>query len=262
MKQVLAIAGSDSGAGAGLQADLKAIHASGCYALTAVTAVTAQNTLTITQSFNLTPEMVRAQIDAVFEDFEVAAVKTGMLSRSAIVETVATALIERRVPNLVVDPVMLSKSGYPLLSERAIEVLKVELIPTATVVTPNIYEAELLSNMEIRNEADMERAGRSILDLGCGAVVVKGGHLSGVRVTDILVTPEGSTDYPGDRIESSATHGVGCTFASALAAQLALGSDIQEAVRATKEYVAGAILKGPDIGRGNGPTDHFWRWRR
>ena len=259
-RQVLTIAGSDSGAGAGLQADLKAIHAHGCYALTVVTAVTAQNTLTITRSHTLPADIVRAQIDAVFEDFDIAAVKTGMLATAAVVEAVASALIERSIPHLVVDPAMVSKSGFPLLNEPAIEALKIELIPAATVITPNLYEAEVLANMEILSEEDMKTAGRRILDLGCGAVVVKGGHLSGAGATDVLVTPDGAHEYPGNRIESAATHGVGCTFASALAAQLALGSDLPEAVRAAKDYTFGAIQNAPDLGKGPGPTDHFWKY--
>lgn len=259
--QVLTIAGSDSGAGAGIQADLKAVHACGGYALTAITAVTAQNTRAVTASFPLPPQLVRAQIDAVIADFEVAAVKTGMLAEAAVIEAVAAALAEHRPPILVVDPVMIAKSGYPLVAPAAVAVLKERLLPLADVVTPNRHEAERLADMAVTDGAAMEAAGRRLLALGPRAVVVKGGHLPAAPGTDVLVTPAGTETFPGPYVETRSTHGTGCTFAAALATFLARGRPLAAAVAAAKEYVTGALRHGLPLGGGHGPLDHFWHWR-
>jgi len=258
-RQVLIIAGSDSGAGAGIQADLKSVHANGAYALTAITSVTAQNTVTVTRAFDLPTEVIRAQIDALYADFEIAAVKTGMLSSPAIVETVAASIGERKAPNVVVDPVMVSKSGFPLLQEDAVAVVKKELIPLAAVATPNRFEAERLADLKIESRDDMLRAGRRILDLGCPAVVIKGGHFRAAPATDFLFVGDEVIELTGQLIETENTHGTGCTFASAIAARLARGENVVEATRAAKAYVTGAIRHALPIGRGHGPTDHFWK---
>lgn len=258
-RQVLIIAGSDSGAGAGIQADLKSVHMNGAYALTAITAVTAQNTVAVRDAFDLPVEIIRAQLDAVFEDFEVSAVKTGMLSSTAIVHCVADALAARRPPRLVVDPVMISKSGFALLAEDAVVAVKERLIPLATVVTPNRFEAEHLAGMAIASRDDLTEAGRRILALGCEAVIVKGGHFEASPATDFLVTADRVVEYAGRLVETKSTHGTGCTFASAVAAWLARGAPLEDAVREAKAYIAGAIAHGLDLGHGHGPTDHFWR---
>jgi len=258
-RQVLIIAGSDSGAGAGIQADLKSVHANGAYALTAITAVTAQNTVAVTHAHDLPTDVIRAQIDALYDDFEIAAVKTGMLSSAAIVETVAASIGEREAPNVVVDPVMVSKSGYPLLRDDAVDAVKKKLIPLARVATPNRFEAERLADLEIERRDDMFRAGRRILDLGCRAVVIKGGHFRAAPATDFLFIEKDVIELKGQLIETENTHGTGCTFASAIAARLARGEDLVDATRAAKAYVAGAIRHALPIGRGHGPTNHFWR---
>ncbi|MBN2491348.1 MAG: bifunctional hydroxymethylpyrimidine kinase/phosphomethylpyrimidine kinase [Planctomycetes bacterium] len=260
--QVLIVAGSDSGGGAGIQADLKAVHASGAYALTAITAVTAQNTVAVTRAFDLPADVVRAQIDAVFDDFDVAAVKTGMLSSVVLVETVASALAARGVTRLVVDPVMISKSGHALLADDAVEALRARVLPLAAVVTPNRLEAERLAGLAIRGRADVLEAGRRLLALGSRAAVIKGGHLEAAPGTDFLFHAGGVTEIEGEWIETRSTHGTGCTFASAIAAHLARGADLIAAVRAAKHLVTDAIRHGLALGHGYGPTDPFWRLGR
>jgi hydroxymethylpyrimidine/phosphomethylpyrimidine kinase len=257
--QVLIIAGSDSGAGAGIQADLKSVHANGAYALTAITAITAQNTVAVTHAYDLPTDVIRAQIDALYDDFEIAAVKTGMLSSTAIVETVAASIGERHAANVVVDPVMVSKSGFPLLQDDAVDAVRKALIPLARVATPNRFEAERLADHEIESRDDMFRAGRRILELGPGAVVIKGGHFEAAPATDFLFVENEVIELKGQLIETENTHGTGCTFASALAARLARGDDVVDATRAAKAYVTGAIRHALPIGRGHGPTDHFWK---
>lgn len=259
MKQILTIAGSDSGGGAGIQADIKAISANGGYAMSAITSVTAQNTVAVTDAFDLPISLIEAQLDAVFTDFEVASVKTGMLSSPEIVAAVAEKLREYTPPIIVVDPVMISKSKFPLLKEEAIDGLKTALIPLATVITPNVYEAELLAQQDIRDTDDAKRAAQAIAELGCHAVLVKGGHLIGNSATDVLYRNNEWTFFEAGRVETENTHGTGCTYSAAITTQLAHGKDLIDAVRTAKVYITGAIQHALDIGQGHGPTNHFFR---
>jgi len=258
MKQVLTIAGSDSGGGAGIQADIKAMSANGVFAMSAITAITAQNTEEVTAIFELPVSIIAAQIDAVFDDFDVAAVKTGMLSSAEIVKVVAKLLKPQAVTNLVVDPVMISKSGHRLLKPDAVEALMHELIPLALVVTPNIHEAQQLSGIEIKTLADARKAAKIIHRLGCRHVLVKGGHLLEDRATDLLYDGRFFEVFKSEFIESPHTHGTGCTYASAIAAHLALGKPLTQAVTAAKAYLTEAIRHGLSIGHGKGPTHHFY----
>jgi hydroxymethylpyrimidine/phosphomethylpyrimidine kinase len=258
MKQILTIAGSDSGGGAGIQADIKAISANGGFAMSAITSVTAQNTVAVTDAFDLPIQLIEAQLDAVFTDFEVASVKTGMLSSSTIVETVARKLREYTPQAIVVDPVMISKSKFPLLKAEAINSLRHKLIPIATVITPNIYEAELLAQQDIRNIDDAKAAAKTVANLGCQAVLVKGGHLDDEKATDVLYYNGEWSFFEADRIETKNTHGTGCTYSAAVATHLAHGKDLIEAIRAAKTYITNAIQHALDIGKGHGPTNHFY----
>ena len=258
LKQVLTIAGSDSGGGAGIQADIKAMSANGVFAMSVITAVTAQNTEEVTQVYELPTSIVAAQLDAVFDDFDVAAVKTGMLSSAAIVEVVAKMLAVQKVTHLVVDPVMVSKTGAALLNPDAIEAMKKLLFPLALVVTPNIHEAQQLSGLAITSLADARRAAKVIHGFGPQFVVIKGGHLASDRATDLLYDGRFFTLYKGEYIDSAHTHGTGCTFASAIAAQLARGKAVPDAVQAAKTYLTEAIRHGLAIGHGTGPTNHFY----
>ncbi len=258
LKQVLTIAGSDSGGGAGIQADIKALSANGVFGLSAITAVTAQNTEEITEVFELPLSIIAAQMDALFDDFDVAAVKTGMLSSAAIVELVAARLKSQHVANLVVDPVMISKSGHPLLTPEAMEAVKTQLFPLALIVTPNVHEAQQLAGIEITSLADARQAAKAIHRLGCKHVVIKGGHLLSERATDLLYDGRFFNVLKGHFIETTHTHGTGCTFASALAAHLARERPVLDAVQAAKAYVTEAIRHGLAIGHGHGPTDHFY----
>ena len=255
---VLTIAGSDSSGGAGIQADLRAIAAHGGYGASAITAVTAQNTRGVEDAVTLEPAFVARQIDVVMTDLPVAAVKSGMLANAAIIDAVAGRLRTHRPPVFVLDPVMISKSGFPLLAADSIAALRERLLPLATVVTPNVHEAQAIAGTAITTLEDAETTGRAILAMGPRAVVMKGGHLAGAPATDLLVTPDGITTYPGEMIESRNTHGTGCTFASALATQLARGRTLEEAVRIAKAYVTEAIRHGPPIGAGARPTNHFY----
>ena len=258
MKQVLTIAGSDSGGGAGIQADIKAMSANGVFAMSAITAVTAQNTEEVTDVFELPLSIVVAQIDAVFDDFDVSAVKTGMLSSAEIVKVVAKLLKPQKVTNLVVDPVMIAKSGHRLLKPDAVEALMHELIPLALVVTPNIHEAQQLSGIEIKTLTDARRAAKIIHRLGCRHVLIKGGHLLEERATDLLYDGRFFELFKSEFIDTPHTHGTGCTFASAIAAHLALGKPLTQAVTAAKAYLTEAIRHGLSIGHGKGPTHHFY----
>ena len=258
MKQVLTIAGSDSGGGAGIQADIKAMSANGVFAMSAITAVTAQNTEEVTDVFDLPVSIIAAQIDAVFDDFDVAAVKTGMLSSAEIVRVVAKLLKPQNVANLVVDPVMISKSGHPLLKPDAIEAVIKELIPLALVVTPNIHEAQQLSGIEIKTLADARKAAKIIRKMGCKHVLIKGGHLLTDRGTDLLYDGQFFEVFKGEFINTAHTHGTGCTYASAIAAHLALGKPLSQAVKAAKAYTTEAIRHSLAIGHGKGPTNHFY----
>ena len=255
----LTIAGSDSGGGAGIQADLKAMEANGVFAASVITAVTAQNTQAVTAAFDLPLDVIEAQLDAVADDFSFGAVKTGMLSSAAIIGLVARKVREHGFAPLVVDPVMISKSGFALLQPDAVEALKADLLPLATVVTPNVHEAERLADVEIRTRADAEAAARAIHALSGGAVLVKGGHLDGEPdAVDVLFDGAGVHAYRSERIATRHTHGTGCTYASAIAAWLARGESLPEAVRRAKAYVTEAIRHGLAIGHGHGPTGHFY----
>jgi hydroxymethylpyrimidine/phosphomethylpyrimidine kinase len=257
--RVLAIAGSDSGGGAGIQADLKTMLALGVHGMTVITAVTAQNSLGVQGYWELPAEAVAAQLDSVLGDIGAQAIKTGMLASPVLVGTVCDALAEVAAP-VVVDPVAVSKHGDSLLSAGTLEVVRQRLLPLATVVTPNLLEAGLLTGMTIWHEAEMLAAARQINAMGPQWVLVKGGHLPGNPV-DLLSDGERVIRFPGDRIDSVHTHGTGCTLASAIAARLALGDDVPTAVKAAKAYVTGAIAAGFPLGAGIGPVDHGWQLR-
>ena len=257
-RKVLTIAGSDSGGGAGIQADLKTFAALGAYGMSAVTAITAQNTLGVTAVQEVSLDVIEAQIDAVVGDIGVDAVKTGMLSSPEIVRLVASKAEQHGFDRLIVDPVMVAATGARLLRESAVEAVRRDLIPTATVVTPNTFEAEVLTGLTVTTEAQMREAARAIHGLGPRYVVVKGGHVQGSeQSTDLLFDGRDFTEYPARRIETTSTHGTGCTFASAIAAGLARGRDVPDAVGVAKEYVTRAIAKAFPAGQGKGPLNHF-----
>jgi hydroxymethylpyrimidine/phosphomethylpyrimidine kinase len=255
--RVLIVAGSDSGGGAGIQADIKTVTMLDAYAATAITALTAQNTEGVFGVLPVPPDFIRRQIEVVLDDIGADAVKTGMLHDAAVIETLAAVLQERAaaIP-LVVDPVMAAKGGARLIDPDAVEALKTLLIGRAAVVTPNLPEAEILCGGAIVDVGAMRAAGEALLRLGCRAVLVKGGHLPGETVTDVLVTAAGSRVWESPRIVSRHTHGTGCTLASAIAACLAQGLDIEDAVDRARTYVQGAIASAPGLGRGHGPLDH------
>jgi len=257
--RVLAIAGSDSGGGAGIQADLKTMLAMGVHGMTVICAVTAQNSVGVQGYWELPAEAVRAQLDSVLGDIGTQAVKTGMLASPVLVGTVCDALAEVAAP-VVVDPVAVSKHGDSLLSAGTLEAIRERLLPLATVVTPNLLEAELLTGITITDETQMLAAASMINVMGPQWVLVKGGHLPGNPV-DLLFDGDRVIRFPGDRIDSVHTHGTGCTLASAIAARLALGDDVPSAVKAAKAYVTGAIAAGFPLGAGIGPVDHGWRLR-
>ncbi len=260
---VLSIAGSDSGGGAGIQADIKSIEANGAFAATVITAVTAQNTREVTNSKDVSVKLIEAQFKAVWDDIRVHAVKTGMLSSSQIIEAVAR-LLEKHVGEVpvVVDPVMISKSGFPLLQDDAVSTLVQRLLPLATVVTPNAHEASRLAGMEVRSVADAKEAARKIRALGPSNVIVKGGHLDDDdRAIDFLFDGESMHVFAVPRVDSENTHGTGCTYASAIAANLAKGYPLVKAVERAKRYVTMAIENGRPIGLGHGPTNHFYYLR-
>ena len=259
MRTALTIAGSDSGAGAGIQADLKTFAAHGVYGTTAITAVTAQNTLGVTCFEALPADLVTAQIEAVASDIGVDAAKTGMLANAAIVEAAAAAVEALDIPLLVVDPVMIAKSGDRLVDDEAVGALRSELLRRAFVVTPNVPEAEALAGMRIRTDADRQEAARRIVQLGAAAVIVKGGHFASPDIVDLLYDGHRFHEFRAPRVAGNNTHGTGCTFAAALAARLALGTSLHEAVPLVQEYVAGGIRHGVPIGRGHGPLNHFWQ---
>ena len=261
MRTALAIGGSDSSGGAGIQADLKTFAALGVYGTSAITAVTAQNTIGITVCSALSADLVAAQIEAVAGDIQIHATKTGMLATAAIIEAVAAAVEELGLPMLVVDPVMVSKSGDRLLDADGVQTLCAELLPRALVVTPNIPEAEALSGRQIASPDDVRAAARRIHKMGPSAVIVTGGHGAGTEVVDLLFDGRTFTEFRTSRVDTSRTHGTGCTFASAVAANLALGHTLAESASRAQQYVAGAIRHAPAIGRGHGPIDHFWNMR-
>ena len=258
--RVLAIAGSDSGGGAGIQADLKTMLALGVHGMTVICAVTAQNSLGVQGYWELPAEAIRAQLDSVLGDIGAQAIKTGMLASAEIVRTVAERLSDVDAP-LVIDPVAVSKHGDPLLSDGTLEALTSELLPLATVVTPNLLEAQLLTGTTITDEKDMLEAARQLASRGPRWVLVKGGHLPGNPV-DLLFGDGRVIRFPGQRINSRHTHGTGCTLASAIASHLAMGADVPSAVESAREYITGAIDGGFPLGAGIGPVDHAWRIRQ
>ena len=255
--RVLIVAGSDSGGGAGIQADIKTVSMLDAYAATAITALTAQNTEGVFGVLSIPPEFVRRQIEVVLDDIGADAIKTGMLHDAAVIEAIAAVLQERAaaIP-VVVDPVMVAKGGARLIDPAAVEALKRLLIARAEIVTPNLPEAAILCGAAIGNLAQMRAAGETLLALGCRAVLVKGGHLSGETVSDVLVTAGGVRVWESPRIATRHTHGTGCTLASAIAAGLAQGQDVESAVDRARTYVQRAIAGAPGFGRGHGPLDH------
>ncbi|MBK1635181.1 bifunctional hydroxymethylpyrimidine kinase/phosphomethylpyrimidine kinase [Rhodovulum adriaticum] len=260
---ILSIAGSDPSGGAGIQADIKAISANGGYAMAAITALTVQNTCGVRYARLMAPDLVAAQVTAVFDDIRVDAVKIGMLGDAAIVRAVAEVLADRDVP-VVLDPVMVAKGGDRLLAAEAVAALRDRMVPQATIITPNLPEAaDLLDRPEARDRAEMEAQARALLHLGCGAVLLKGGHLGGADSPDLFLSPDGAHWLEGPRLPTANTHGTGCTLSAALATQLALCGQARPAIDATKAYIQGAI-RGADglcVGRGHGPTDHFFAFR-
>jgi hydroxymethylpyrimidine kinase/phosphomethylpyrimidine kinase len=254
---VLAIAGFDPSAGAGLLADLKTITAFGCYGLGVVTSLTTQNTQEVLAVRHQPAEVIKGQLDALFDDFEIAAVKTGMLPTAEAVEQVASVLSDNPVPHLVVDPVIRSSSGYDLIDEDALAALTQLLIPIATLVTPNWEEAGRITRTAVRDEGSAELAAAAILALGPRAVLLKGGDVEGRSATDLLVDSCGAVSYRAQKIQSRDTHGTGCTLASAIACLLVRGMTLRESVAAAKDYVRQAISSAPGLGRGKGPLNHF-----
>ena len=257
--RALTIAGSDSGGGAGIQADLKTFAAFGVYGASAITAVTAQNTVGVRAIHEVPPDVVAAQIDAVLEDIGADAVKTGMLSSAAIIEAVADRLRSHTFGALVVDPVMVAKSGDALLRPEAVRALIELLLPLAAVVTPNAPEASVLSGVEVRDEESAREAARRIHVLGPAIVIVKGGHLAGNRSDDLFFDGRSFEVLSGRRIETPHTHGTGCTFSAAIAACLACGMEPLAAAREARAFLQGAIEHAEPLGAGRGPVNHFWR---
>jgi hydroxymethylpyrimidine/phosphomethylpyrimidine kinase len=255
--RVLVIAGSDSGGGAGIQADIKSITAMGAYAMTAVTALTAQNTQGVFGIHAVPPDFIRRQIELCLTDIGADCIKTGMLATAAVIETVVQAIGEfaKDVP-LVADPVMIAKGGAALLEPSAIEAVCRLLLPRATLITPNLPEAEALSGRKIASGADLQSAGEALLALGPKAVLMKGGHLPGLRVHDVLIMPGETRVFDSARIETRHTHGTGCTLASAIAAGIAQGLPLPDAVARGRAYVQAAIKHAPGYGKGHGPLDH------
>lgn len=263
-RRVLTIAGSDSGGGAGIQADLKTIAANGCYGMSVITALTAQNTLGVTGIHAVPVEFVAAQLEAVLSDIGADAVKIGMLFSPELIRTVADGLKKFAPPAIVLDPVMVAQSGDKLLQDEAIDALKHHLIPLAHLITPNLPEASVLLDREIATAEDIEQAVRDLADLGCANVLIKGGHLESVDSDDclFLASERRMVRLPGERIATRNNHGTGCTLSSAIASFVARGETIENAVRLAKEYITGAIRAGAayTIGHGHGPVHHFFRF--
>jgi len=254
----MTIAGSDSGGGAGIQADLKTFQALGVYGTSAITAITAQNTLGVSGVHEIPVDLIAKQIDAVVEDIGVEAAKTGMLSSPEIIDTVADRLRQHHLSRLVVDPVMVAKSGDRLLREDAVQALIQQLLPLAAVLTPNVPEAEVIIGRTIATESDVKQAARDIVDLGPRAVVMKGGHRDTPEATDLLFDGERFHEFTSERVATRNTHGTGCTLSAAIAAHLARGADVVEAVGLAKAYLAEAIRRATPIGHGHGPVAHDW----
>lgn len=257
MKKVLTIAGSDCSGGAGIQADLKTFSAHGVYGMSVIVSVVAENTSRVISIQDITPDMIEKQMDAVFEDIEVDAVKVGMLSTPDCMKAVAAKLAQYKVQNIVIDPVMYAKNGCPLMELSSVDTLIDTIIPLADVLMPNIPEAEKIVHMQISTVNDMETAARKICGMGCKAVVVKGGHFVGSAL-DVLYDGDKISHFETARINTKNTHGTGCTFSAAVASQLAKGACVSEAVRQAKAYVTMAIKHSLDIGKGYGPIHHFY----
>ena len=256
MKHLLTIAGSDSSGGAGIQADLKTFAAHACFGMSVITAVTAQNTVGVTKIQNISPDIVAAQIDAVFSDIRVDAVKIGMVSQTPIIKVIAERLAHYKPSIIVLDTVMVSKSGFDLLEPEACSTLINELMPLANLVTPNLPEAEKIVGYEVESKDMMEKAAAKIIAMGPKAVLVKGGHLTETADDYLYANGKGEW-YPAERIATKNTHGTGCTLSSSLAADLANGLSLEEAVKASKAYVTLAIKHALPLGHGCGPTHHF-----
>ena len=257
MKKALSIAGSDCSGGAGIQADIKTFSAHGVFGMTVVTSVVAENTFQVIEYQDIRPDIIEKQIDAVFEDIPPDAVKIGMLSCRETMLAVAGKLKKLKPQNIVVDPVMYAKNGCALMNPSSIDILISEIVPLADVITPNIPEAEKISEMKIVTLEDMREAARRIHSMGCRNVVVKGGHIEG-DATDILFDGQNFYEYPAPRIETKHTHGTGCTFSSAIASNLALGFSVNDSVEHSKAYINTAITYAPGLGKGNGPVHHFY----
>lgn len=253
----LSIAGSDSGGGAGIQADLRTFHAFGVFGTTAITALTAQNTRGVLGVEAVSPEFVRKQIDAVAQDLAPAACKSGMLANRRIIEAVADAIAHHSLPNYVLDPVMVASSGDRLLDKGAEKALLERLIPLAVVVTPNLREAEVLTGLEVRDESGMVRAAEALVERGAAAALVKGGHLEGGTVVDMLWDGRDMRSWRRSRVETTSTHGTGCTLSAAIAAGLANGESLVAAVEAALNFVHRAIATAPSLGSGHGPLNHW-----
>jgi hydroxymethylpyrimidine/phosphomethylpyrimidine kinase len=259
--RVLIIAGSDSGGGAGIQADIKAVTAMGGYAATAITAITVQNTLGVHGVHPLPLDLIEAQARAVLDDIGADAIKTGMLGSTDVVERVA-AILDTSDALTVIDPVMIAKGGHPLLPDEAVQAVRTLMIPRATLLTPNAPEAEALTGLTVADLDGQRRAGAFLLGMGAQAVLMKGGHVPGDTVIDVLVTSDGETLLEGERVDTRHTHGTGCTLASACAAGLAKGLPLEVAVAEAWAYVAEAIRRAPGLGGGHGPLDHGWTLRK
>lgn len=257
MKNVLTIAGSDSCGGAGIQADLKTFSALGTYGMSVITAVTAQNTQGVLDVQDISPDIVEKQIEAIYEDINVDAVKIGMVSNSITIKTIAKNLKKYNAKNIVLDPVMISKSGYDLLKPEAKSALIKKLIPLATIITPNIPEAEEISEIKINNIDDMKKASNKIYEMGPKFVLVKGGHLNDTA-DDVLFDGENIKIFEGVKLKTKNTHGTGCTLSSAIASYIALGYSVYDAVKFAKDYITTAIKHSFSIGKGHGPTHHFY----
>ena len=255
---VLTIAGSDCSGGAGIQADLKALSANNVFAMSVLTSITAQNTCGVSSVFHLPSSIINAQLDAIFSDIPVKTIKTGMLATQDIIKTVSKKLAQQNIEYLVVDPVMAAKGGHALLEEEAIATLKSQLCPQAFLITPNIFEAQVLTGMSINTLANARAAAKIIHQLGCQYVLIKGGHLQEQPGTDLLYDGRFFRMYKGEYIQTQNTHGTGCTLASAITAHLAKGKPIADAIDAAKEYTTEAIRHSFTIGKGHGPTDHFY----
>jgi hydroxymethylpyrimidine/phosphomethylpyrimidine kinase len=253
----LTIAGSDSSGGAGIQADLKTFHAFGVFGTSAITAITAQNTLGVRAVHAVPPEIVREQIAAVAADFRIAACKTGMLATRELVELVATAIEQEHLSNFVLDPVMVSTSGHRLLDEDAVSAISDRLLPLSTIVTPNLDEAEILTGASVNDVDSMRYAAHQLVARGAQAALIKGGHMAGKVVRDVLLIGERFRVFERDRIETDSTHGTGCTLSAAIAAGLAHGRGLERAVADALEFVQCAIAEAPGLGSGHGPLNHF-----